>query len=136
MNSHPQQRVALTFQYPSLEGASDGAQATFNVHLQNYAADLAARASRKAQHEILVKADVDTAAKELQPKSGRDRTKIVADWMKRTGFLFSGLSIAQVHTISQQKVIAPGSVWWLVIDVLVAAAGVIAGFFLDRSSLG
>ena len=129
------QAAALTFEYPALKDTSDEAQAAFNLHLQNYAADLTMRARRRGEHELLIRSEVDDAAKEMQPKSTRDKVKIAADWAKRCGFLFLGFAVSQVINIGHQKVIAAGSVWWLVGDAVVAASGLVTGFLLDRKSL-
>ncbi|WP_318199660.1 hypothetical protein [Streptomyces sp. SCL15-4] len=121
--------------YTALPDCSDEAHAAFTVAVERYATELAARARGQTQEERILKADVDAAVRQMKPTSGRDQAKVFADWAKRTGYLFIGLSIAQFNSIRHQKIIAEGSVSWLVFDLALVVVCLVAGVILDRRSV-
>ena len=65
-----------------------------------------------------------------------DPKKILADWCKWIGFAFLGFTVQQVINIQNQKVIAHGSVLWLVMDVAITVALLAAGVIIERPLRG
>ena len=57
---------------------------------------------------------------------------VFADWTKWVGFAFLGFAVQQWINVSHQKIIVQGSVSLLVLDAVVAAVLIVAGFKIDK----
>jgi hypothetical protein len=87
------------------------------------------RADRNA--EKILRSHVTDSASFLRNKQD-GLLDTVADWSKWIGFTFIGFAVQQWIHIQSEKPIATGSVTWLSLDIVIAAALIVTGFMINK----
>jgi hypothetical protein len=111
------------------------AKAEVLSEMKHYAVDLRNMAQLRRRSdgraEKVLKRHVADSAASLR-NARESPLKMIADWCKWTGFAFLGFAVTQFNNVHGQKVIARGSVNWLVFDVIMTVALIAAGFAIER----
>lgn len=118
----------------ALSAFTDEAATALTAHVEQHAAKIFAVATT-TQAEMVLKDDVENAAKQVVPSASSERAKVFTDWFKRVGFVALGLAIAQVNVVRTADPLSKNSVWYLVALIAVASVCVTAGAMIDRQTM-